>query len=163
MYRPWLIFSIWLWWRLHNAQKNCDVNAHCCVELDGGFDCLCKPGFGGNGRTCSDENECASSVIQMLNVSIWLVITVVSALRVSKEMERHVSIWTNKCALGIDTCDSNEECSNTDSGFTYICNAGFVGDGMTCTCNAKNEWTQGATTPFLGKLCSWCETIATST
>jgi hypothetical protein len=27
-----------------DAQNDCDANA-LCIELDGGFDCLCKPGF----------------------------------------------------------------------------------------------------------------------
>ena len=35
-----------------------------------------------------------SSVIQMLNVSTRLAPTVVSASQVTKETERHVSIWT---------------------------------------------------------------------
>ena len=81
-----------------DAQNDCNANAH-CIQLDGGFDCLCKPGFGGNGRTCSDETSAptrgSSSVIQMLNVSTKLAPTVVSASRVTKETERHVSIWTN--------------------------------------------------------------------
>ncbi|XP_072023178.1 lactadherin-like [Amphiura filiformis] len=39
----------------------------------------------------------------------------------------------NECTLGTDNCDANAACTDTDSSFTCICNAGYGGDGVTCT------------------------------
>ncbi|WP_434041805.1 MULTISPECIES: LamG-like jellyroll fold domain-containing protein [Sorangium] len=39
----------------------------------------------------------------------------------------------NECALGTDNCDANAACTNTPGSFTCACNAGYEGDGVTCT------------------------------
>ncbi|MGK3960682.1 FG-GAP-like repeat-containing protein [Sorangium sp. So ce118] len=39
----------------------------------------------------------------------------------------------NECALGTDNCDANAVCINTTDSFTCACNAGYEGDGVTCT------------------------------
>ncbi|WP_437721102.1 FG-GAP-like repeat-containing protein [Sorangium sp. So ce861] len=39
----------------------------------------------------------------------------------------------NECALGTDNCDANATCSDTPASFTCACNAGYEGDGVTCT------------------------------
>ncbi|WP_433927505.1 FG-GAP-like repeat-containing protein [Sorangium cellulosum] len=39
----------------------------------------------------------------------------------------------NECALGTDNCDANAACTNTSGSFTCACNAGYSGDGVTCT------------------------------
>jgi len=39
----------------------------------------------------------------------------------------------NQCALGLDNCDINAQCTQLKRGFTCDCNDGFVGDGVTCS------------------------------
>jgi len=39
----------------------------------------------------------------------------------------------DECTKQLDNCDENAQCTNTDGGFTCECNAGFSGDGVTCT------------------------------
>ena len=40
----------------------------------------------------------------------------------------------DECTLGTDNCDTNAICTNTPAGsFTCTCNAGYTGDGTTCT------------------------------
>jgi hypothetical protein len=39
----------------------------------------------------------------------------------------------DECTLGTDNCDINAACTNTPGSFTCACNAGYSGDGMTCT------------------------------
>ncbi|XP_072042492.1 uncharacterized protein [Amphiura filiformis] len=39
----------------------------------------------------------------------------------------------DECAAGTDNCDPNAACTNTVGFFTCECNAGFTGDGITCT------------------------------
>ncbi|XP_072047055.1 uncharacterized protein [Amphiura filiformis] len=40
---------------------NCHVNAE-CANTDGGFTCECNSGFEGDGVTCTDVDECATSI-----------------------------------------------------------------------------------------------------
>ena len=39
----------------------------------------------------------------------------------------------DECADQTDNCDANATCTNVDGSFTCACNAGFNGDGVTCT------------------------------
>ncbi|TNF25237.1 MAG: hypothetical protein EP329_23435 [Deltaproteobacteria bacterium] len=39
----------------------------------------------------------------------------------------------DECALALDDCGANATCTNTDGGFTCACDAGYSGDGYTCT------------------------------
>ncbi|XP_072016750.1 snaclec purpureotin subunit beta-like [Amphiura filiformis] len=39
----------------------------------------------------------------------------------------------NNCTLGTDNCDVNATCTATVDSFTCACNAGYSGDGVTCT------------------------------
>ena len=42
----------------------------------------------------------------------------------------------NECDLGLDNCDENAACTNTDGSFTCECNDGFSGNGTVCQGNA---------------------------
>ncbi|WP_232379855.1 FG-GAP-like repeat-containing protein [Polyangium fumosum] len=39
----------------------------------------------------------------------------------------------DECAAGTDNCDANATCTNTVSSFSCACNAGYEGDGVSCT------------------------------
>jgi len=40
----------------------------------------------------------------------------------------------DECTLGTDTCHSSlATCTNTVGSYTCTCNAGYTGDGSTCT------------------------------
>ena len=41
----------------------------------------------------------------------------------------------DECAAGLDNCDSNATCTNTDGSFICTCKIGFDGDGTTCIFN----------------------------
>ena len=38
----------------------------------------------------------------------------------------------DECALGIDDCAENANCTNTPGSFSCMCDEGYVGDGITC-------------------------------
>ena len=44
-----------------------------------------------------------------------------------------IDVDVDECMMGLDNCDENARCDNTDSGFTCTCLDGFVGDGVMCT------------------------------
>ena len=42
---------------------------------------------------------------------------------------------TNECAdATLDMCDAHAACENFDGGYNCTCNAGYEGDGKSCTC-----------------------------
>jgi len=55
----------------------------------------------------------------------------------------------DECTLGTDNCDENATCNNTDGSFTCSCNAGYTGDGLTCTADVvcTDGEAQSSTTP----------------
>ena len=46
---------------------------------------------------------------------------------------RCICIDPNECTLGTHNCDANAACTNTAGGFNCECNAGYSGDGTSCT------------------------------
>ncbi|XP_038074341.1 perlucin-like protein [Patiria miniata] len=53
----------------------------------------------------------------------------------------------DECANGLDNCDPNASCTNTPGGFTCACNAGYTGDGTTCTADDTFLCSDGQTIP----------------
>ena len=39
----------------------------------------------------------------------------------------------DECTVGTANCDSNATCTDTEGSFTCTCNAGYTGDGTSCT------------------------------
>ncbi|KAI8481558.1 transmembrane receptor protein tyrosine kinase [Branchiostoma belcheri] len=39
----------------------------------------------------------------------------------------------DECTAGIDNCDTQATCTNTDGSFNCTCNSGYTGDGVTCS------------------------------
>ena len=39
----------------------------------------------------------------------------------------------NECALGLDNCNANAACADTEGSFACTCNQGYEGNGVTCT------------------------------
>ncbi|KAL9953462.1 hypothetical protein ACROYT_G040884 [Oculina patagonica] len=40
-----------------SGTDSCDSNAE-CINIKGSYNCICKPGYHGNGRNCEDVDEC---------------------------------------------------------------------------------------------------------
>ena len=43
------------------GTHNCDLINGDCIDTDGSFQCLCDPGFSGDGTTCTGKNISVSS------------------------------------------------------------------------------------------------------
>ena len=48
-----------------------------------------------------------------------------------------LAIDTNECYLGIDACDGNATCNNTEGSYECVCNSGFSGTGLSCESKKK--------------------------
>ena len=38
----------------------------------------------------------------------------------------------NECELGIDNCNEQATCNNTEGSYSCICNTGWTGNGISC-------------------------------
>ena len=42
----------------------------------------------------------------------------------------------DECAAGLDSCDVNAGCANTDGSYECTCNSGYAGSGLSCSGNS---------------------------
>ena len=105
------------------GTHDCDVNA-LCMNTPGSFECMCLAGFTGDGRTCEGTYMCIpvlySAILPFCHTAILPYC--------------HTAIPTDidECALDLDNCSPNANCTNTVGSFTCQCLPGFTGDGVEC-------------------------------
>ena len=54
-----------------------------------------------------------------------------------------VLLDTDECSNGDNNCDTNAQCDNTVGSYSCTCNAGYSGNGETCT--GRYSYKQGFT------------------
>eukprot|EP00933_Yihiella_yeosuensis_P036099 TRINITY_DN297_c0_g1_i2.p1 TRINITY_DN297_c0_g1~~TRINITY_DN297_c0_g1_i2.p1 ORF type:complete len:1091 (-),score=202.59 TRINITY_DN297_c0_g1_i2:180-3452(-) len=122
---------------------SCDNSTSNCVDTQGSFTCVCKTGyrFNASTSTCDDIDECANGNRQ----------TCTGEGQACKNLN---GTWQCGCADGFDNqtnatdntvnCTNKDECSGSHTchasatctdgygSYSCACNAGFIGDGVTC-------------------------------
>lgn len=94
---------------------DCDDDAN-CFNKPATFDCVCKSGFSGDGKTCT-ASDCGAGFLKNPSTGECLDI--------------------NECTDGKANCAAFVDgglCVNTQGGFECRCKFGFEGDGTTCKC-----------------------------
>ncbi|CAI8042374.1 Fibrillin-1, partial [Geodia barretti] len=90
--------------------NNCDVNAM-CINTCGSFSCMCNDGYFGSGTHCElcnpEKPFCLGYTKNCTDI--------------------------DECALGLDDCDENAICTNTEGCYICTCREGYCGDGRNCT------------------------------
>ncbi|XP_052803014.1 uncharacterized protein LOC128233395 isoform X2 [Mya arenaria] len=116
----------------------CSINTHdcsrdaICTDTDGSFNCTCRTGFEGNGKTCTDIDECASDPCHngatcndLVNNFTCICDPGYSGLTCDENID--------ECSINTHDCSRDAICNDTDGSFNCTCKTGFNGDGKTCT------------------------------
>jgi hypothetical protein len=91
----------------------------------GSFTCSCKAFWTGNGKTCSDIDECATNNGGCGAASAYKCSNNVGGAPTCTDI--------NECLTGNGGCDTNATCTNTVGSFSCACKAFWSGNGKTCT------------------------------
>ena len=102
----------------------CDANAT-CSNTTGSFSCACKTGFSGNGKTCSDIDECATNNGGCGAATAYKCSNNVGGAPTCSDI--------NECLTNNGGCDTNATCSNTVGSFSCACKPFWTGNGKTCS------------------------------
>jgi len=124
----------------------CDAEATCTNYPPGSFTCTCNPGYSGNGAigNCTTVNECTDN---LHNCDPQADCTDTEGSFDCTCIDGYYSLNTppgrsgdcldvNECLVDTDNdCHQNATCTNLvpPDRFSCACNAGFVGDGLSCS------------------------------
>ena len=109
--------------------NECSPDATCT-----GGTCACKEGFTGDGKTCTDVDECASGKNQCDPDATCTNEpgSYSCACDAGYKGNGMTCKDIDECNEGSDKCDPNATCTNNDGGYACKCNDGFSGDGFSC-------------------------------
>ncbi|XP_065189113.1 uncharacterized protein LOC135819774 [Sycon ciliatum] len=112
----------------------CDVNAT-CVDNIGSYTCRCNAGYTGNGKTCSDTDECSIGLHSCAGNATCAnsVGSYNCNCNVGYEGIGTICSNANECLTGKHQCDGNATCVDTVGSYTCTCNAGYMGNGSHCS------------------------------
>ncbi|XP_033643557.1 uncharacterized protein LOC117303459 isoform X5 [Asterias rubens] len=139
-----------------NLQSdNCSPDA-VCNNTVGSYECFCNEGYNGDGRVCSDLNECnaensCDSNSECINTDGSYRCECLTGYEGSgftcKDMD--------ECLRGLDNCHQEALCGNTMGSFSCSCNDGWTGSGTLC--ENENEC------DLLGQPCGLSDSTCTDT
>ena len=115
--------------------ETCDVNAS-CEPVDGVRQCVCEPGFTGDGLTCDDIDECADAAITCAADATCVNSpgSFMCACNPGFSGDGFTCVDIDECADGSAGCAADATCTNLPGSFECACPDGFEGDGRSsCT------------------------------
>ncbi len=112
----------------------CANQALCSAAPTGLPQCACKPGFSGNGKSCSDINECANGTAKCAAGASCsnLPGTYSCGCKNGYTGDGVVCSDIDECKAGAAACSPDAACTNTDGSYTCGCKPGYSGDGKSC-------------------------------
>ncbi|XP_049591742.1 fibrillin-2 isoform X1 [Syngnathus scovelli] len=117
-----------------NASFICHPLAE-CHQYQGSFYCHCKDGYQGDGRECSDVDECDRFQVPVCPAFSSCFNT--NGSYICECWDGFLDNGTHcrdidECATGNFTCPDNSTCSNVNGGYKCHCDLGFSSNGSRC-------------------------------
>nr|XP_058952138.1 uncharacterized protein LOC131779589 [Pocillopora verrucosa] len=114
----------------HDCGKN-----GICTNTQGSYNCHCARGYSGDGRSCTDKDECSSGHRCHRNATCQNTIGSYTCSCVNGYTGDGINCTdVDECTLNSHNCDANAQCINTPGSFTCQCNhsAHYYGNGTNC-------------------------------
>ncbi|XP_011884433.1 PREDICTED: pro-epidermal growth factor isoform X3 [Cercocebus atys] len=116
------------------APVGCSTYARCVSEGED-VTCQCLKGFAGDGKLCSDIDECEMGVPVCPPASSKCINTEGGYVCQCSEGYRGDGIHCldiDECQLGVHSCGENANCTNTEGGYTCTCAGRLSEPGLIC-------------------------------
>ena len=115
------------------GAHNCHSNST-CINSDGSFSCRCFIGFSGNGRRCSNIDECSSTTPPCDTQASCrdTIGSFVCRCSVGYAGSGIECSDVDECASESHTCHFAAQCGNTPGSYGCTCRPGFAGNGREC-------------------------------
>uniref|UniRef100_A0A2I3MDT3 Pro-epidermal growth factor n=1 Tax=Papio anubis TaxID=9555 RepID=A0A2I3MDT3_PAPAN len=116
------------------APVGCSTYARCVSEGED-VTCQCLKGFAGDGKLCSDIDECEMGVPVCPPASSKCINTEGGYVCQCSEGYRGDGIHCldiDECQLGVHSCGENANCTNTEGGYTCMCAGRLSEPGLIC-------------------------------
>jgi len=107
-----------------------------CKSSGPDYECLCLPGFAGDGVVCEDIDECSDDELNPCDFFAVCTNTPGAAeceCKAGFEGDGTVCLDIDECAEpGLNNCSPNADCIDQDGTFACVCQLGWEGDGVAC-------------------------------
>lgn len=112
----------------------CSANATCAVGGDFAAVCTCKAGYSGDGKVCSDIDECLakSAGCHADALCTNLPGSASCACKPGYAGDGKSCIDVDECQAGTAGCAADATCSNSPGSFACACKPGYSGNGKAC-------------------------------
>ncbi|XP_067847730.1 nidogen-2 [Heptranchias perlo] len=117
------------------GSHTCDVRAECIPRNEHDYICMCAPGYQGDGKVCTDIDECADGGshgcgdnTDCINVAGSYGCECQRGFEIPEDGLTCVRI--DQCAES--RCHPDATCYNIPGSFVCECNPGYEGDGVQC-------------------------------
>ena len=136
-------------------EHECDANAE-CLNTAGSYECRCKAGFVGHGKSCL-AGQCAASAFCDENQECVSPNGVDCKCKAGFiEDDKGACVDTNECAVAT-SCPKNSVCKNNKGSYSCVCTTGYSGENCddidecstnqhSCDYSDKCENTEGSFT-----------------
>ncbi|XP_040211796.1 uromodulin-like [Rana temporaria] len=135
-----------------DKSGNCsNVDCHpdaTCSEFGGYGECTCKEGFAGDGKSCSDIEECAGAYTnKCYYTGFSSCVNTIGSYTCGCDpgfeyKEEFACVDIDECAdRSLNECDPVAICTNYYGSYTCTCPNGYYGDGYHCEINECQQGT----------------------
>ena len=126
--------------------NECSIYAECVLDADSenGYYCQCKPGFDGDGKECSDLNECEEGATYCSpNAQCYNLLGYYECKCLPPRVgDGRTCEWDQEAPANdvCSRCDGNARCITDQNGENPYCrcNNGYVGNGYECQLGKYN-------------------------